>query len=150
MIINHIAEIYLVYCACMIAHEMSHVLAANLIGLRVVQVQLGENLFAVKIRRLSVSPNMLYGSSVDFIVTDLLVKTKTEICIFFMSGMVANLLTAIVGGLLMRWNVPLLGNALLWESLVLVLVSVLPVCPWSSDMKQLRMFMRMKKKGVTE
>lgn len=140
MIINHFGECYLLFCACVIFHELAHYIVAKCIHLKVLQINFGEELFAVHIGKLSLSPNMLFGSGVIVSEESLVKKTRKQMAAFFLAGIAANLVTAVVGMVLWKWTSPLYGSFVFWESVYMIVIGSIPYCPWDSDAKKIRLF----------
>lgn len=53
--------IYLNICASILLHEFGHYITAKILNYKIVKVILGDSLFSLKIRKLSISPFILSG-----------------------------------------------------------------------------------------
>jgi len=140
MIINHLTELFLIIYICIIVHEMGHAVAAAVIGVRVKSIQIGDDLFAVRVGKLSVSLNPIFGSCVRFCEDELRTKCRWQKVFFFLSGAAVNAVTGVIGIAVFEKN-SLYGGAFVWTSLYCIVTSMMPWCPWNSDMKQLRRFL---------
>ncbi len=138
MILNHLLECYLWLCVAVIVHELSHVLAAHMIHLPVLRLCLGEDLFAVRLGKIAISPLMIYGSGVVVSEDALCEKSRGQKMFFFLAGVASNILTVIFAFAMMRWN-RMYGYSLLWSSVYIIFMTAIPFCPWQSDVKQLRL-----------
>ena len=137
MILNHLLEVYALYYFCITAHECGHALAAKMFRLKVVKFQIGDDLYAIRIGRMSFSLNALFGSGVVYYSRDMFDLSRTKRCIFFLAGSAANVV-CIFGGLLLRRHYILFGDILIWASLYSITLALFPFVPWKNDYKLLK------------
>ncbi|MCR5086523.1 MAG: M50 family metallopeptidase [Lachnospiraceae bacterium] len=145
MIVNHLGEMYLLVYVCIFVHEAGHAVAALMIGVKVKSFQIGDDLFAVKAGRVSVSLNPFFGSGVSFCEDQLRTKGRRHMAFFFLAGIAFSIVTIVIGVIVSRIN-SLYGSVLVWTSAYCVAFSSMPWCPWNSDVKQLRRFLRVHEK----
>ena len=141
MIVNHILELYLVLFITVIVHELAHAFTAKMIGLDVREFKIGDDLFAVKLGRVSISLNTIFGSNVSVYSEELKTKNKMQIIIFFMSGSLANLLLIVLSVLCNNVN-PLYANALLWCNVYTLIGGICPIILKQNDMNKMLFYIR--------
>lgn len=143
MIFEHFLNIYLIYYLSVLAHELAHVIVANMIGLKLIGFHMGDNLFSVNYKSISISPLVVFGGQVDFIREELLKKENFEIILFFLAGPATNLLL-----FLLSYNViPLdsIGiNALRVFNVVILVKNLSPIFVKGNDVKQLILYKKIK------
>lgn len=136
MIINHILEIYLIFFVSAFLHESAHAVAAKAIGLTIREFKVGDDLFAVKIGKVSISPNSTFGSHVAFDSGELREKSIKQITAFFLSGPAVTLALMLAGLIFMKES-PLYAGVLFWSNVYLFAGGMCPLILKNNDLNKL-------------
>lgn len=91
MIVGRLLELYLLCAMAIVVHECCHAFIAICIKVKIVDMRIGEGLFAIKLGRFRISP-LVCGGFVEVKEDDLLKRRKAEIVFFFLAGSMGNLL----------------------------------------------------------
>ncbi|MGN0165794.1 MAG: site-2 protease family protein [Lachnospiraceae bacterium] len=141
MIVNHICEIYLLFYLSVFLHETMHAVTAKIIGLPIEKFQVGDDLFAIKVGKISVSLNCLFGSHVSFDQCKLQRKSQKQIVLFFLSGPAVNMILILIGIILKECS-PLYVGALLWINVYLFAEGVFPFIPKNNDLNKMTAYLK--------
>lgn len=91
MIVGRLLELYLLCAMAIVVHECCHAFIAICIKVKILDMRIGEGLFAIKLGRFRISP-LVCGGFVEVKEDDLLKRRKAEISFFFLAGSMGNLL----------------------------------------------------------
>ena len=69
--------IYCLYASSVILHELFHVIFAKFFNIKIYEMKLGEDFFAIRIKRVSISPLIISGY-VEFSTDDLVNISKLK------------------------------------------------------------------------
>jgi|GEM_PF-4330056 len=132
---------YVLYYLSILLHELFHYLAAFILKIRIEQLRIGDELYALRIGRVSLSPLLIFTS---YVVVDTDVfkdMNKKSLIFFFMSGSIANLLLAILGFILMFKDIAM-GNILLYLNVACLIFNLVPYIFYGNDMTKLIKFLK--------
>lgn len=141
MILNHLLEIYALFFLTVFVHELAHWVCAWLIGLNTPEFRVGDELFAIRLGRVSISPNVTFGSYVSFDADALKTKSKRQIILFFLSGVFANAIEILIGVVCLKYNY-LYGQIIIWSSIYSIAGSMLPVMPKENDLNKMLRYLK--------
>ena len=141
MILNHILEIYMIYYVSVTLHELAHFWVAKAIGLNVKKIQIGDDLFSIKIGKCSLSINCMYGSGVMFENREMIKKNRLQMSSFFLAGAVVNLIIMLSGHFL-KDSGGFYADVIFWENLYLLAGSLIPFMAKGNDMNKLMKYWR--------
>lgn len=94
MLLKYIIILYCVYAITVIIHELGHVISAILFHFHIKKVELG-SFMQIRINKLYISPFIINGG-VEVELDENFYKKTYRIIIFFMSGVVGNILVTIL------------------------------------------------------
>lgn len=149
MIINLLLQSYLYLYVAVLFHEFSHVIVAWFIHLPILEFCIGEELFSIKSRRLSLSPLLFFGSHISFSIENLSRKKNKEIFFFFLAGPIANLLLAVCGAILHFYGNKA-GLSILFINALLFITNMLPYVLPQNDFNQFLVYSRNCRKDRLE
>lgn len=95
MSINDLIVIYGIYYASLLLHELCHLITGLIFKLDIVRFKIGDDFFAINIKKASISPIAISGY-VEYIEDDMEKMSLTQQIIFFISGPALNLVLVIV------------------------------------------------------
>ena len=145
MIFNHIIELYLLAYISVLIHEFAHFIAGKAIGLHIESIHIGDKFFCVHIKRFYIS-FLIFGSSyVEFDSDELKNKSRRGICLFFLSGALANLLLAVIAAILLNVS-RLYMSSLFWINIYLFIWNLFPLFLRKNDAGRLKYYLKTGKR----
>lgn len=139
LVIKFIITSYLIIYFSVIFHELGHLLAAIIFGLKHYKIRIGKSKYIINAKRVSISP-LLSASSVEMNLEEILGKKPYEIILIFLAGPLCSLFT-ICFAMIME---PMIYKVVfIVFNLVMVIISLTPFVR-GSDLYQIRKILKLK------
>ena len=127
-----IITFYLLYALTVTLHELFHYITGKIIGLKNLEIYIGESFFRINIKKVHFSPLITNG----YVEFDYIECSKKKIIFFYLSGSLANLLLILVG-LLFKNNY---GYILCFMNLFIILFNLIPIRGIKNDIAELKQY----------
>ena len=134
MIAARLLEVYAWLAVSVSVHEAGHALAAYMCKVPILEFRIGEELFAIKIGKYSISP-LVFGGHV--IVAESGLKNGKKAAMYFLAGSFANLL---IITLILIFNRYTLKNTVIGINGILIFLSLFPAFTHNDFSEMRRIF----------
>ena len=133
--------IYCLYASSVILHELFHVIFAKFFNIKIYEMKIGEDYFAIRIKRVSISPLIISGY-VEFSTDDLVNISKLKCIFLYLSGCIANIILIIISlFLLNKFEYSLY---LIIINAFAIIISLIPVEFLRNDCVEMRKILKSK------